>query len=131
MSRKASTRDRYAGILRTHIIPVWGTTKIADVAHEDIQEWGSRLTVAGQSAGSVVKIHRVMSQLLGYAVRSKRLASNPAKDVDLPKVTPAEHRYLNPAQVADLANAAGERGRLVIPVLAYCGLRWASWRPCG
>ncbi|SDU16514.1 tyrosine-type recombinase/integrase [Jiangella alkaliphila] len=126
VSRKASTRDRYAGILRTHIIPVWGTTKIADVAHEDVQDWISGLTVAGQSAGSVVKIHRVMSQLLGYAVRSKRLASNPAKDVDLPKVTPAEHRYLNPAQVADLANAAGDKGRLVILVLAYCGLRWGE-----
>jgi integrase len=133
----ASTRDRYEGILTTHVRPRWGATKLVDVTHDGVQAWLADLTASGQSAGSVVKIHRVMSMILAYAVRSKRLAANPADGVTLPKVSPAEHRYLSAAQVADLADAASPvwdvatrrpvgPGRLVIMTLAYCGLRWGE-----
>jgi integrase len=73
----------------------------------------------------VVKVHRVLSMVLAYAVRSRRLVSNPAEGVTLPRVTPAEKRYLRAEQVADLADAAGP-GRLVVRLLAYTGLRWGE-----
>jgi integrase len=57
--------------------------------------------------------------------RSRRLASNPAEGVTLPRVTPAEKRYLRAEQVAALADAAGP-GRLIVLVLAYTGLRWGE-----
>jgi integrase len=63
--------------------------------------------------------------VLAYAVRSRRLTSNPADGVTLPRVTPAEKRYLRAEQVADLADLAGP-GRLVVLVLAYTGLRWGE-----
>jgi integrase len=122
---KASTRDRYAGIVETHVRPVWGSVRLMDVTHDGVQAWLSGLTVAGLSAGSVVKVHRVLSMILAYAVRSRRLASNPADGVTLPRVTPAEKRYLNAGQVAALAGMAGP-GRLVVLVLAYTGLRWGE-----
>jgi site-specific recombinase XerD len=97
--------------------------RLADVTHDEVQAWVSGLTVAGFSAGSVVKVHRVLSMILAYGVRSRRLASNPAESVTLPRVTPAEKRYLRAEQVHDLADAAGSGG-LVVLVLAYTGLRW-------
>jgi len=122
---KASTRDRYTGILEVHVRPGWGAVRLADVTHDAVQAWLAGLSAAGQSAASVVKIHRVLSMVLAYAVRSRRLASNPAEGVNLPRVSPAKKRYLSAAEVADLAAAAGP-GRLVVLVLAYCGLRWGE-----
>jgi integrase len=122
---KASTRGRYAGILTTHVKPSWGHVRLADVTHEGVQAWVSRLTVAGLSPASVVKTHRVLSMVLAYAVRSRRLASNLADGVSLPRITRAEKRYLRPEQVAELADAAGP-GRVAVLVLAYTGLRWGE-----
>jgi integrase len=122
---KASTRDRYTGILATHVRPAWGSVRLDAVTHDRVQAWAAGLAASGLSAASVVKTHRVLSMVLAYAVRSRRLASNPADGVTLPRVTPAEKRYLRPAQVAGLAEVAGA-GRLVVLVLAYTGLRWGE-----
>jgi integrase len=122
---KPSTRDRYAGILATHVVPAWGTVRLVDVAHSDVQAWVSSLSASGLSAGSVHKVHRVLSMVLGLAVRDGRLPRNPAAQVDLPRAAKAEKRYLRVDQVANLADAAGP-GRLVVLVLAYCGLRWGE-----
>ncbi|MFW6034540.1 MAG: tyrosine-type recombinase/integrase, partial [bacterium] len=134
---KASTRDRYAGIIETHVRPAWGSVKLVDVTHDEVQAWVSGLVAAGQSPASVVKVHRVLSMVLAYAVRSRRLASNPADGVTLPRATAAEKRYLRPEQITGLAEAASPvwsletrrplgPGRLVVLVLAYCGLRWGE-----
>jgi integrase len=122
---KASTRDRYAGILTTHVRPAWGSVRLDAVTHDAVQQWVAELAASGLSAASVVKTHRVLSMVLAYAVRSRRLASNPADGVSLPRVSPAEKRYLRPEQVAELAEGAGA-GRLAVLVLAYTGLRWGE-----
>jgi integrase len=121
---KASTRERYAGILREHIEPRWGTVKLADVGHADIQRWVSEL--ADQSAPATVrKVHRVLSLILALAVRDGRLVRNPAAGVNLPRVVTAEHRYLTHEQVHALAAECGPYG-LVVLTLAYTGLRWGE-----
>jgi len=56
---------------------------------------------------SVVKVHRVFSMAMAYAVKDGRLAISPAAGVSLVRVRQAEHRYLTHAQVAELANACG------------------------
>jgi hypothetical protein len=50
--------------------------------------------------------------------------------VSLPAKAEARRRYLTAAQVEALADAAEERGRTVVLVLAYTGLRWVSWPRC-
>ncbi|WP_246222575.1 hypothetical protein [Phytoactinopolyspora limicola] len=89
LSRKASTRNRYEGIVRSRITSAWHGVAIADVVHDGYQEWIAGLSGAGLSAGSVVKIHGVMSQIMSYAVRSRRLIANPCEGVTLPTVAPA------------------------------------------
>jgi hypothetical protein len=46
---KASTRDRYAGILATHVRPSWGDVRLADVTHDGVQTWVSGLSRGGGS----------------------------------------------------------------------------------
>jgi integrase len=131
----ASTRSRYEDVIRKHIKPKWGATPLARVNHEDIQLWLSQL---GQSAASVRKVHRILSQILDFAVKSGRLVRNPAKGVDLPRVKAKPKRFLTHEQVAIMAREVGEcrpdgalsgppsQWRLVVLFLAYTGLRWGE-----
>ncbi len=54
---KESSRERYAGILREHIIPVWGKLPLANVSHADVQAWVTQLA-ARRSAATTKKAHR-------------------------------------------------------------------------
>lgn len=65
---KPTTRERYAGIVRKHIRPRWGTTRIADVTHADVQDWVTKLSRNAEPA-TVRKIHRVLSLVLTLELR--------------------------------------------------------------
>ncbi len=137
---KPTTRARYRSILDVHVIPRWGTVELAKVRHADIQKWVAELS-AERSAATVRKVYRVLSQVLGSAVKDGRLARNVAEGVALPRVQSKERRYLTHEQVADLADACAaipvskyasttdaDRAayRLLVLFLAYTGLRWGE-----
>jgi len=138
---KPTTHARYAGILRKHIRPSWGTVKLANVAHADVQVWVTALSKEHAPA-TVQKIHRVLSLILDMAVKDGRLARNVATGVNLPRIAKHEHRYLTHDQVDDLAQACGypsdaskhssydtrtnEMYRLVVLFLAYTGVRFGE-----
>lgn len=138
---KPTTRERYAGIVRKHIIPRWGTTRLADITHADVQSWVTRVARDVEPA-TVRKIHRVLSLILTLAVKDGRLVRNPAADINLPRPRAAEQRYLTHEQVHDLARAAGRQTnpskhrrldeqdcgqyRLIVLFLAYTGVRFGE-----
>jgi integrase len=119
---KASTRVRYEGLLRNHVLPRWGSVPVTKIGHADIATWVAELVASGLSGSSVRHAHRVLSLMLSLAVRDGRLARNPATGVKLPRATVSHKRFLTHKQVAELAQAAGDYG-LAVRVLAYCGLR--------
>ena len=122
---KPSTRTRYRGLLKVQILPKWGGCSLHDVDFLEVQGWVSDMTSSGLSGSTVRQAHRVFSLLLETAVRSKRLSSNPAIGVKLPRAGKPEKTFLTHEQVTALADAAGE-SRTVILVLSYCGLRWGE-----
>ncbi len=121
---KPSTRERYAGILRSHVEPRWALVRLADVGHAAVQAWVSDLAER-RSASVAGKAHRVLSLVLSLAVRDGRLLRNPADGVGVPREVRKERRYLSHQQVQTLANAGGSDG-LVIVFLAYTGLRFGE-----
>jgi integrase len=138
---KPTTQALYESVLEVHIRPRWKTTPLDRVEHGEVQNWVAELAASGMSAGHVRKVYGVLAGILARAVRDRRLPSNPASGVDLPRVTEERRRYLTAAKVAALAAAASElpadrpkRGtdkafkqyRLVVLVLCYCGLRWSE-----
>ena len=118
-----STRSRYLGIIDAHIKPRWGGVPLAKVQHEDIQEWLAKID---RAPATVRKIHRVLSEVLGYAVRTGRLSKNPADNCSLPRVSEKEMMFLTHAQVEALAEACGPEWSLLVRFLAYTGLRWGE-----
>jgi integrase len=121
---KPSTAERYAGIVREHIEPSWGTTRLADVSHADVQRWVTELS-AVRSPATVRKVHRVLSLVLDLAVKDGRLVRNPAARVSLPRVVAGERRYLTHAQVHELAGECVPH-QLIVLWLAYTGCRFGE-----
>lgn len=138
---KPSTHERYAGILREHVLPHWSAQRLVDITHADVQEWVTRLA-ARRSPATVRKVHGVLSLMLKTAVKDGRLARNPAADINLPRVATSERRYLTHEQVHALADAIAEpadvskhrriderengAGRLIVLFLAYTGVRFGE-----
>ena len=122
---KPSTRARYAGVLRMQVLPSWERVPLKAVTHSDVARWVAQLVAEGLSARTVHKAHRVLSLILDLAVRDGRLIRNPAAGVRLPRATTPRKQFLTAAEVAALADAAG-RDRVLVYVLAYCGLRFGE-----
>ena len=117
------TQHRYQGIIDTWIEQTSiGNMQVGKVTHLDVQAWVNAQDCA---SASVVKHHRVLSQVLDLAVRDRRIPSNPATGVNLPRVAHKKRRYLTAAEVERLAAAAGQ-WRMVVLLLAYTGLRWGE-----
>jgi len=139
---KPTTRSRYRSILDMHVLPHWSATQLVAVSHADVQAWVAQQHGDGVAPATVRKHFRVLSLILDLAVRDGRLSRNPCQKVNLPRVQQARRRYLTHAQVQRLADEvcslrAGSRlpyrerelmasYRVVVLVLAYCGLRWGE-----
>ena len=106
------------------MLPRWGTVRLSDIAHSDVQGWVSQLadTLAPET---VRKIYRILSLILTSAVRDGRIARNPCDKVKLPRPVQREQLYLTHAQVHAMADKSGYY-RLVVLALAYLGLRWGE-----
>ena len=72
------------------------------------------------------RAYGVLSGTLTSAVKGKRLAANPAKGVEnLPRKTGKRSVYLSAEDVRRLADESGQH-RVLVLVLAYCGVRWGE-----
>lgn len=109
---------------RLHVAPKWGNRSVGSIRHSDVQKWITQLTVT-HSPTTVLRVYGVLAGILDVAVKDRRLPSNPARGVNLPRKTVRRKIYLTHEQVALLAASAGRHG-LLIDVLAYTGLRWGE-----
>ncbi|TFC20045.1 site-specific integrase [Cryobacterium algoritolerans] len=113
---------------RVHVEPAWGTRRIGEIRHSEVQSWVTKFTANGgkpRSATVVIRAFGVLAAILDIAVLDKRISSNPARGVKLPRKGKKKRAYLSAAQVELLAMHAGEHSTLVY-VLAYTGIRWGE-----
>ena len=138
----AKTFERYAEIVRLHLIPALGHHPLAKLQPLHIQahysqalQDGRRDGKGGLLAQTVLHHHRILKEALQQAVRWQLLARNPADAVDPPRPRRREMRALDDAPTAVLLTAA-EGTSLHIPVLLavttglrrgeVVGLRWSD-----
>lgn len=122
---------------RVHVMPRWGAVRVADVELARVEQWiaqmqrdetdmDGKVTKKGAGATTVVRAYGVLAGILDDAVKSRRLAANPARGVEnLPRKLAKRHVYLSADDVARLADEAGQHRPLVL-TLAYTGLRWGE-----
>jgi integrase len=136
---KPSTHAAVESAWEVHVRPHWAHTPIGSVTPSDVADWVMKLQ-AGKaprsssdaaprrplSASTVLRCHGVLAGILDRAVADRRIPSNPARGVPLPRKKPKQDRhYLSHRQVDLLARAAG-RFRILVLVLAYTGVRWGE-----
>jgi integrase len=122
----AKVRRGYEDNWRLRIQPRFGTWPIAKIDHESIQLWVNELSASGLSPRTVRWTHTVLKMTLDYAVDDGRLiAKNPATRTKFPPMRRTTHTYLTAREVAELAEACGSQGDVVL-ILAYTGLRFGE-----
>jgi len=104
------------------VSPRWTNVKVSDVRFTDVRAW-----VSEQKGGAtpVLRSFGVLASILDVAVRDRRILSNSARGVNLPRKVGKARVSLSHAQVQLLASNIGPCGTLV-DFLACTGLRWGE-----
>jgi integrase len=133
------TFERYAEIIRCHLIPAIGGLDLAALRPLHLQAYYASAVESGRrprrgealddrarglAARTVLHHHRVLREALHQAVKWQMLARNPADAVEPPRPVRTEMRALDEAETARLIEASAG-GRLYLPILlaATTGLR--------
>ena len=123
---KASSARPLEIAWRLHVAPRWAAVPVADVRYSDVQTWVTDMhLVREMSPTSVLRAYGVLASILDVAVRDRRVLSNAARGVKLPRKVGKEHVYLSHQQVALLASHCA-RNSTMVDFLAYTGLRWGE-----
>lgn len=125
------TRPGYESILRTRIIPAFGTTPVAAIDKPAVKGFVADLLAAGVPVGTVVKARAVLRMVMATAIDGGAIKANPCDGVKVGRTRRQEMVFLTPAQVEDLATAITNPSRgghypaygLLVRFAAYSGLR--------
>lgn len=117
------TGERYAEIVRKHLVPAFGHLKLAKLRPLHITAYYSEALKSGRldgkgglSAQTVLHHHRVLREALQQAVKWRLLAVNPADAVEPPRPQRNEMRVLTETETVALL-AATRDTKLHVPVL--------------
>jgi integrase len=120
---RPSTRSRDEGLFRVHILPRFGSRRLASVTQPEVVEWVTSLSEKGLSPATVSLCSQRLAKLFGAAVDAGYLAMSPCRRIPLPRIEREEMRFLNAEEVARLADAIDPRYKALVLVGAYGGLR--------
>ena len=123
---KPKTFAGYESLLKVHILPRFGASRLDRIDSLSIEDWVADLKASGLSASRIRQAHNVLSQILKTAVRARYLPANSAEGVDLPRKPRREQLFLTPSEVDRLADVVEDRYRALIYVFAYGALRWGE-----
>ena len=123
---KPKTRAGYESLLRSRILPRWGSVPVDAVRESQVRAWLAAMLAEGVSASRTRQAGTLLRQVLDLAVADRMLVVNPATRVKLPRgVANREATFLNAGQLFALAGEAG-RDRDFILLLGLTGLRWGE-----
>lgn len=124
------TQVGYESILRRHVLPAFGPSRISAITPKDVQDFANRL--AGALAPNTVRrIMDVVRGVLALAAARRYVPTSAAAGVELePKGDGVEINPLTHAEVRALLAALPEQWRLPVLLDVYTGLRagelWGS-----
>lgn len=122
---KPATLRGYDSVLKTHVLPTFGRAYIGSVTRDDVEDWIVGLMAHGLKPSTVRNCCFVLRSMYRYALHPSRrwTRANPCHGVMLPQATTDEVRPLRPSDIAALADAVGDRYRVLVYFTGYTGLR--------
>lgn len=100
------TAVHYEQVIRCHIIPYMGSTRLADLSLFKVESFYSELVQTGLGVRTVRIVHSILHRALGKAVLYGLLMANPTQGADLPKYRHEEMKVLDESQVVQFLVAA-------------------------
>ncbi len=119
------TAERYASIVKLHVVPVVGNVKLSKLEPEHLRKIYRTIHDKGLSKQTCLHVHRALHTALQYGVREERvLRENVADRVKAPALEKREPTPMNRDQIRFLI-AAAKSTRLEVPIAlaAVTGLR--------
>jgi integrase len=117
------TLERYAELLRCHVVPRLGARPIQQIEPTDIDDLYVKLEPE-LSPRTVHHVHTVLGACLGTAMRKGKLASNPIARADAPSPGESDHgMVLDADQLLTLVE--GFRGLTLFPIVAVAAFTGA------
>ncbi|MDP9225397.1 MAG: site-specific integrase, partial [Actinomycetota bacterium] len=126
---RARTHQGYAGLIRCYAIPAIGEIPLQDLHPLHLQRMYADLLERGGmrgmlSTGTVLNLHRVMTQALGWAKRFGLIADNPAAAARPPRARRPEMAIVDAAYCSAVLEAAsGTKLELAVALAISTGMR--------
>ncbi len=105
-SVKVTTAHSYGSLVKNHVSPTLGKTKLSALTPAHVQNLYRRKLDEGLAPKTVKYIHTTLHRALKQAVRWGLVPRNAAAEVDPPRVRTPEMRPLSPLQARKLLEAA-------------------------
>ena len=129
-SLKAKTAVTYESLIRSRLLPTFGSQIVSTLQASDVIEWINVMRAEGLSPSRIRQAHVVLSSMLQSMVEDGCLGRNVARykavRARLPDLPKREAEYLAPAEVDALIKAAPEKYRALIAVMGVLGLRFGE-----
>ena len=103
---KHSTQKNHGHILEKHLLPRFGNVRLTALGRQDVQAYVAHLAAQGYAAKTIDHIHDVLSAVLRTAVKWDHLPENPARGVELPRLTTVRQKWALTVQQAATLLAA-------------------------
>jgi len=121
---KHSTRKMHLHILERQILPRFRNVDLAAITKQDVQMFIAQLKKAGYAPNSIDHFHNVFSAVLGMGVKWGYIKENPARGVELPKLTPLRPKWvLTIPQAHQLLNELSPLARTIVGLAILTGMR--------
>jgi integrase len=122
----ATTRDRYAGVLKNYLVPEFGKLWLRDLTTKTIQKFFSQMGSSKLAPESRDKIRDVLSSVLASAVKYQVLVTNPVEGVRLPPDKRGRRKtkpHISPEEFELLLSRMPEPYSTMLYVAVCTGLR--------
>lgn len=140
-SIRPNTYNDYSSIVKYHINPILGNTKLRDLTPNQLQSLYTMKMNAGTSPRTTIMIHAVIHCALEHALKLGLVGRNVAEAVTRPRLSRNEMKTLDQSQTLQLIQVAeGNRYQLLYWVAVTTGLRqgelfglkWSdvNWQNC-
>ncbi|MFF1792738.1 tyrosine-type recombinase/integrase [Kitasatospora sp. NPDC058263] len=123
---EATTRERYEGVLRLHIQPIFGGRFVSEITPPRVRTWRTRLLEAGVGEPTVVKAYQLLRSIMTTAVDDGMLKLNPCRIKGADTYDVPERPVLSVPEVYAVAAAIQPQWRALVLLTAFTTLRFGE-----
>jgi integrase len=125
---ETTTAARDASVMKTHVLPQWGSWPLNKIDHASVQSWVTKLGKQ-RSPDVVAKCYQLTAAVLSSAVHNRLIPFNPCEEIRLPprrKHDYDERIITRDELITALLPVVPDRYRAIIATAGGAGLRWGE-----